>query len=995
MLTKKYFIILFVICLLFKTIYSQTNKLQIFLSQPPPFQFHVEDMWKVTISNTSSSPIRVYLYGIATSVKEGKIVDATTNFFNVNPGVMMVKANEIGPIDVHKQHQTYADVVKKVGGLPSGKCQICVYVKDAVTNQVLAVDCLDHEVQNFTEMELLSPLNTTVFSNEYFEVDEKSGKISQKKTGDNPVPVLNIPESPFGTFDKYTLDKIRKAEQIQVGAGQFTVFNWLPPTPVPFGYKLRFKLDIVEVLARQSAFDAIRTNPYYYTNSRITTSTFQYPLSASPFRHGKSYAWRVTAYVNDIEVSKSEVWEFTYLNFTGSFAQDKNLKSKEGAFINDLARYDINPKEYLKSLREERLLGAGTLLDVNTKSKPVEFNLFSKGYGEYNNSRTPGNEQPNNLGNLEIVPTLKIYGVPFSMPLFFSSQGNPERQRINTFGLMFDKDHWKKKIESMIKDEKDKIEKRVEDEKNKIEQRIIAEKDKIQNKINDEYEKIKNLPAEEKAKLEQKLMQEKNELEKKLYEEKDKLEKKVLDEKDKKVDEIKDGKSLLTGALKWVSYIKSFGFGTTYPDYTKYTVTGISSTGFDVELNPGLLYLAGTGFRTQKAITNESFERRLIAGRLGIGEKDRSHFILTYMYAKDDENSMNVDTALIKTLNPASNHLIGAVGNLSFWDNRIKFEAEGNASLYTRDVRAASMESEDIPQYVKNMFDPKVSSNIDYMYTFKAGFDNEKSDTKVTVSMLMIGPGYYSLGTENIRNDKFGFEGKIDQKFLKKALSFTFNFKTSKDNLITSKSSTTTVTSFGANVGLNFRGYPYLRIMYMPYFQSNDKEITTTDSNKIDNKTHIVNIIAGYSKNFGSIFSQTNAVFSLQNTRTLFGIYDASTNNFTLSQTFGFKIPLTLSGSIGFVNSSYKGGDDSHLLNIDFSTGYTFFDVWQNSAGLTINTEKNKNDKYGFFLNSSMFLWNVLNLDFRYDYNSYKEYLLVNPNNYKESSFRGTATINF
>jgi hypothetical protein len=970
-------------------------QISVHLQQPHPFQFHVEDMWKVTLTSTYQTPVRVYLYGTARSLTEGLIVDANTAIFSMNIGTRMVKANEIGPIDVHKQNQTYGDIVKKMGGLPSGKFEICVYVKDAATNQTLAVDCIEHEVQNFTEVELISPISSTVISNEYFEIDEKTSSVSQKKLTNNPIPVLKLPDSPFGTFDKYTIDKIKKAEQVLVGAGQFVVFNWMPPTPVPKGYGLKYKLNVVEILARQSAYDAIKTNPYYYTNSNITTSTFQYPLSASPFKHGRSYGWQVTAYVNNIKISESEIWEFTYLNFTGSVTQNKNLKSEgETTLLNDLARYDISPKEYIKSLREERLLGASTM-DINAKSKPLEFNLFSKGYGEYNNSRTPGNEQPNNLGNLELVPTIKIYGVPFSMPLFFSSQGNPDKQRINTFGLMFDKDHWKKKIESMIKDEKDKIEKRVEDEKNKIEQKIIQEKDKIQNRINEELEKIKNMPAEEKAKLEQKLMQEKTDLEKKLYDEKDKLEKKVLDDKDKQVDEIKDGKKLLTGALKWVSYIKSFGFGTTYPDYTRYTVTGVSSTGFDVELNPGLLYLAATGFRTQKAITNESYERRLIAGRLGIGEKDRSHFILTYMYAKDDENSMTVDTAVIKTLTPASNHLIGAEGNLSFFNNRLRIEAEGNASLFTRDVRAASMESEDIPQYVKNMFDPKVSSNIDYMYTFKAGFDNEKSDTKVSFSMMMIGPGYYSLGAENIRNDKFGFEGKVDQKILKKALSFTFNFKTSKDNLISSKASTTTVTSFGANIGINFRGYPYLRIMYMPFFQSNDREITTTDSNKIDNKTHILNLIAGYSKSFGSIFSQTNAIFSLQNTRTLFGLYDASTNNFTLSQTFGFKIPLTVSASVGFINSSYKGGEDSHLLNVDFSTGYTFFDVWQNSAGVTLNTEKNKNDKYGFFLNSSMFLWNVLNLDFRYDYNSYKEYILVNPNNYKESSFRGTATINF
>ena len=969
---------------------AQAQNIFIQLRQPPPYQFHVEDFWKVTITNTSPSPVRVYLYGIATSNTEGPIVDATTAVFTVNQGVKMVKAHEIGPIDVNKQNQTYSDIVKKFGGLPSGFYQICVYVRDAASNQTLAVDCIDHEVQNFTEVELLLPVNNSVISNEYFEVDDVNSTIYTKKTNtsDNPFPVLKIPDSPFGTFDKYTIEKIKNAEEVSVGEGQFIVFNWIPPSPVPINYRLKYKLNVVEVLARQTAYDAMKTNPYFYTNSNITTSTFQYPLSASSFNTGKSYAWQVTAYVNNIQISKSEIWEFTYLNFR-SWGMEPSLKGNIS-----FSCPGMSPKDVLESLREERLSCASMNLMTTSKSKPFEFNMYSKTYGEFSSSRTLGNEQPRILGNIELVPTLKIYGVPFSMPVFLSSQGNPDKQRINTFGLMFDKDHWRKKIESMINDEKDKITKRIEDEKTKLEQRMLMEKDKIVNKFNDEKDKIKEMIESEKAELEQKLIQEKENAEKKLYDEKDKLEKNLLTNKEKQISEIKDGKKLLKGALKWVSYIKSLEFGTTYPDYTKYTVTGISSTGYNIEYNPGLLYLAASGYRTQKAIPNESFKRNLFAGRLGIGEKDLSHFIFTYMYAKDDESSMTVDTAVIKTLTPASNHLFGVVGKLSLFNNRLRIEAEGNASLFTRDVTAASMTAEDIPKFMVDMFNPKISSNLDYMYTFKTEFDNEKSNTKVMASMIMIGPGYYSLGAPTIRNDKLGFEVKVDQKFLERQISLSVNFKRSNDNLINSKSSSTTLSSFRINLGINIIKYPYLRIIYMPYFQSNDKEITTTDSNKIDNNTHILNIITGYTKRFRNIISQTNLMFSLQDTRTLFGLYDASTNSINLTQSFGFQIPLNLSASIGFVNSSYKGGDDSHLMNFDLNCSYTFFDIWQNSAGVTLTTDKGKNNKYGFFLNSSALLWNILNVDFRIEHNTYRETVL-NTGNYDELSGRLTTGVSF
>jgi hypothetical protein len=915
-------------------------------------------MWKVTLTNSSQTPIRVYLYGTATSTKDGKIVDATTSVFTLNPGVKMVQANEVGPIDVNKQNNQYDEIIRKIGGPPSGFYQICVTAKKQGTNEILGYDCIDQEVQNFTEVELLSPMANTLFTDMYF--DSKDFKDTSKAT-----------QRFLKMFDRFTINKIRNAENTVIGNGQFISFTWLPPTPVPRGYNIRYMFKVVEVFARQSAYDAMQSNPMYYSNSAVTVPYLQYPLSAKQFKSGGSYAWQVYAYVNNVLVSKSEIWGFTYVNTSGQMKKNMGVGKYSGS-LDNYSRYDneydrilnYSEKDYkeyvLKEMINERK-GAGlSSISPEAGNKIFLFSGSTRGLAENNGIKTTGSDMPKSFANLELAPQLSIYGVPFSTSIFISTLANQNKQELNSFALFFDLNYLKQKLNERVEFEKRKIEDKISEEKQKLEKRLLDEKDK---------------------------------LEKKVYDEKEKIERKLIGDKEAKLKEaVGDGSSLLSGPMKFFSYFKTLGVGVSYPEYSKYSLSGVPVTGLDIEFNPGLFYVAFAGLRNQREVQDEAFKRNLYSGRLGVGKIDKSHFILTMLYVKDDQNSMIPSESVSNFINPKANYLFGALGKLTLFDNMISVEAESNASLYTRDVRDAALGEGDVPKFLVDMFHPTISSSVDYMYAVNTIFNNEKSNTKVSFGLSMIGPGYLSLGAPTVRNDKFGIDTKVEQKFADRKISVTAGFKTSSDNLIVTKLSKTTISSGMLNVGMNFRGYPFLRLSYMPYFQKNDNE---APESKVDNKTHIFSANTGYNANLGkNVMSQTSLLFSLQDTRTYLNMYDSKNMNLMLMQSVSFEDPVTLSGSLGYVNSSFVGIEDSKIITSDFSFSHTSFNAWQNSVGFMYSWEADRNSKFGLFFNSTATIWQRLNIDFRAEYSSYREQIF-NPNNYNDNLVRLTVGTNW
>ena len=210
-------------------------------------------------------------------------------------------------------------------------------------------------------------------------------------------------------------------------------------------------------------------------------------------------------------------------------------------------------------------------------------------------------------------------------------------------------------------------------------------------------------------------------------------------------------------------------------DFTPLTLGGVQVRGGGVLVSPGAINIALISGMTKRSVStsdnNRSYERHLTGGRLGIGHSGGTGFDLYFVTARDELSSLAsvrdtvtaVDTSLVDTslteieqnpvsITPQENLVLSAVTNLALLQRKLRWRTEIGASALTRDRRSAEPESSDVPDALKSIFTPRVSSQADYAYTTDLSMDISK--VTVSAGFHYIGPGYVSLGLASLIADK-------------------------------------------------------------------------------------------------------------------------------------------------------------------------------------------------------------------------------------------------
>jgi len=873
------------------------------LDQPPPYKFKIEDLWKLTITN-SSNELDVYLYATAVRVEDEKLLaEATSSVFRLPEGVKRVNAAEIGPIDLKKFSDEIDKTLDRFGSLPDGDYRICVNVVSVESNLVIGFDCAEVSVLTLTQPELLSPMNQEV--------------------------VRDV----------------------------LMVFNWLPVFAIPAGSKVTYSLVVAEILERQTPEYALLSNPPWFIENDIRNNLFRYPLGARPLTDGQRYTWRLLTFIDGILLSESEVREFTFENITKNVKErnedikkqiDNELKETASGVddsvynnYNGQKTYNEFPLNELPSGLSKKNLYASianeitkadlflfnqnfTPLTFPDEPKTFEFfTSYSADY-QYSNLQGIGSEIPRNYLNLKIDPTMVIYGVPLTFSLFYSSQQQTGLQNINSLAILLDPKYLRKVGEEKAMDRINEIENEIEQKKSELE----SKKD--------------NLTPEEIQKL--------NDA--------------INDATDQMESMKRNPEKHLSGQQGFFSSFNTLGIGTTYPTYTKYTMNGSRVTGLNVEMNPGWFYFAFAGWNNLDAIPNASYSRNLFAGRIGAGAKDDSHFHFTAIKGQDDQNSLSA-SQIPESLTPQENVVLGTDASLNLFDNAIAIGGEVNASLFTRDVN--SPELEDVSQIIKNLTSATISTQVDYAYEFFSAINIKDSDTKLRGAYKFIGPGYISMGAPGIRRDVTGFDVKLNQILFNRIVSFSVLFAREQNNLISQNISTSTYYKYAFNLRMNFPNAPYLIIDYRPNFVSNNFE---ADSLKIENNAHVFSLMTGLNIFEDYLTSSTNFIISFQSSSSNQATDDLSLFNFTVSENVTFNFPLSLTGMLGFIN--FSPGEKTTLM-LDFSTGYLFFDQWNNTVGINYAAESELSKKTGIYFTSAIPVWEIGNLFISLQQNFYRE----------------------
>ena len=264
--------------------------------------------------------------------------------------------------------------------------------------------------------------------------------------------------------------------------------------------------------------------------------------------------------------------------------------------------------------------------------------------------------------------------------------------------------------------------------------------------------------------------------------------------------------------LGFLKHFRTFEIGTFRPRYSKFTLQGIAVNGVNVEFQPGNFYMAFANGTSKRAVTNknypddESFDRKILFGKIGYGKPDKSHFYLTLMHAEDETGSLNPspdpwqyhgDTLIHESdtfyhppqtynrfLKPRENLLAGSELSLKFFQQKLELRGEVAASLITRDKESPDLlaDENEFEGFITDIYMPNTSSSIDYAYDIGASF--KEGNTSMEAGMKKIGPGYESLGIAYLRKDKLEYNARLSQRLFRRKLSVRAFYKLYHNNLL-------------------------------------------------------------------------------------------------------------------------------------------------------------------------------------------------------------------
>lgn len=434
--------ILISVILFFTFVTFGHSQVTVVLQQPPPFRFDVDNLWKVTLTNLGSA-VNVYLYGEVVTASGIKVVEGRTANFIMPSGTKKVAANEISPVDITKYDNTIDNTLKKTGTFKSGEYNICVYVRDALTNADLGVYCNLYEIINSTQSELIMP------------EDGESIMISRP------------------------------------------VFSWLPPSPNPQGVIVTYQINIFPVMNRQTPYYASISSPAYYTEKNIKENVFQYPVAGKSLIPGMKYAWQISTFYNGVLYNSSEVRSFVFVN--NNFAETiSETESKNKSYRETYDNKFISATEYLnykiKNLNSEEkinsenkkypklnLLNSAGKNDLSIiNEKPFNFSASYKIFSNLQNYQSHGTQPPKNYISATFNPTITIYGIPFTADLYIDSKQRDFKQNLNSFAFLFDLNSLTKKIKTKLDEKKNQL---IEEYKNKGEQELKKAITNVENSL--------------------------------------------------------------------------------------------------------------------------------------------------------------------------------------------------------------------------------------------------------------------------------------------------------------------------------------------------------------------------------------------------------------------------------------------------------------------------------------------------------------------------------
>lgn len=197
------------------------------------------------------------------------------------------------------------------------------------------------------------------------------------------------------------------------------------------------------------------------------------------------------------------------------------------------------------------------------------------------------------------------------------------------------------------------------------------------------------------------------------------------------------------------------------------------------------------------------------------------------------------------------------------------------------------------------------------------------------------------------------------------------------------------MTAYGINLGFNFPRLPFLRISYSPISQKNN---ASDPLSKFETNMNMISVTSGYAYSLGSINATTSFSFNGQQTESNNSASDFKSNSFMLSEMLSFRLPLTIGVNFGVIESRSSAGYGM-IQTIDLNGSAPLGDFVTVGVGITSAFERDRNERIGFYANSTVNITDWLVFDLRLEKTNYNEFLLQTET-YREFLVLGSLSMN-
>lgn len=672
------------------------------------------------------------------------------------------------------------------------------------------------------------------------------------------------------------------------------------------------------------------------------------------------------------------------------------------------------------------------------KSLDIRFSGTANLYGQFSSQQGVGSMVPQNYLRAEIHPDASIKGIPIGLDILFSTEQNAFRQSMNQVALRFDAQSFKQQMQQKLTAKVKTLEaigdptqlaslKALKDE---AVSKKFPQLQEWQNQLNDpdiqqglkqlkqqqaveeilknpeitsnisrrvELEAKKSISEEEKQELEQltaylteidKLKSKAEQLNglTKKYQQYQDLNNKISKarkyaDKDliKDPDFVKNGlKSLnvLSKGQELLNGFEAITIGTSYPYYSRLSLSSIAVNGINVEWNPGKIYLAATYGKSARQTLNTDFTipqltlpQTTLATKIGYGSPNSNHLHITFIDIEDQFS----EASLGSVTKAQDNRIIGTSGQISFLRDKVKIGGEYMASLLTRDKTIATVENQEFARSAIPL--NSLMGNINNSSSFGAAwrvFTDMRvlgNATKVKAFVERIDANYYSLGSPTLINDMLRWKAEVRQGFLKNQIYISAYARQDANNLnplLTSSQSTTK--SYGLTGAVMIQKYPTLTFSYAPYAQNND--IIATEQNYATNAT-MTNVSLGYPWSISKdLITNTSITFLSQDLKSNIPGIDYNLKMYGLSETITYK-SATLNIAANYTPNQVIDSQNKQVVTISTTGTATLLKKWRNTIGIQYLSIKDQESKTGFILNSSYPVTSFADIELRCQRNIY------------------------